>query len=83
MTQHNMCQCGVASMLAITATAWAQAPAEFPVSGMADKAPLPPSDRPIQLSSSVFEVRSRSLPLGCHALQGTRCNARVGKSPSE
>lgn len=83
MTQHNMCQCVVASMLATTATAWAQAPAEFSIGGTADKALLRPSDRPIQLSSSVFEVRPRSLHLGCHALQGPRCNARVGKSPSE
>lgn len=83
MTLHKMCQCGVARLLAITATDWAQAPVAFSIGAAADRATLPPSERPVPLSCSVFEVRSRGLALGCHALQGPRCNARVGKSPSE
>jgi len=83
MTQNKMCQCVIASMLAVTATAWAQAPVDISISGSADKVARGPSHQPIQLSSSVFEIRARSPHAGCHALLGPRCNARVGKSPSQ
>jgi hypothetical protein len=83
MTHHDMCQCVIDSMLSITATAWGQAPVDFSVANDEDRVPLRPSDRPVQLSSSVFEVRPCGFHLGCHALQGPRCNARVGESPSE
>lgn len=83
MTQRKMCQCLIASVLGTTAKAWSQPPVEYQISGSADWTALCPSERPIQPSSSVFEIRTRGLHAGCHALQGPRCNARVGKNPSE
>jgi len=83
MKQQSICQCVIASMLAVTATAWAQAPVDISISGSADRVARGSNHPPIQLSSSVFEIRARSLHAGCHALQGPRCNTRVGKSPSQ
>ena len=83
MTQSKMCQCVIASMLAVTARAWAQAPVDISISGSADKVARGPSHQPIQLSSSVFEISARIPHAGCHALLGPRCYPSFGKSPSQ
>jgi len=83
MSKHHLCQCVIASLLSITATAWAQAPLELPQAGLAASVLGANVQRSVDWSDSRFWIRSSRYEAGCHALPGPRCNPGVGKSPSE
>jgi hypothetical protein len=82
MNKHNICQWVVASMLSITATAWAQKSVDFPIVGDAKEVALAKADGPVKWSESLFWFRVKNFEVGCHALSGPRCYAGLGKSPS-
>jgi hypothetical protein len=83
MTQHNMCQCVIASMLSTTATAWAQKPVDFPpLENTEHSVPARPHGA-VKFSDSIFSIPFSHVEFGCHALLGPRCYPSVGKSPGE
>jgi hypothetical protein len=82
MSKHHLCQCVIASLLSITATAWAQAPVDLPQAGLAESVSGVKVEGPVTHTRSLFWIRSSCYDAGCHALTGPRCNPRIGKSPS-
>jgi len=83
MNKHNICRCVIASVLGITATAWAQKSVDFPIAVDAKEVALAKALGPVKWSDSLFWFGVKNFEVGCHALSGPRCHAGVGKSPSE
>jgi hypothetical protein len=83
MNEHNICRCVVASMLSITATAWAQKQVLVSPLDNTEPGDLARPHSSVNSSNSIFSIRFSPFEWGCHALSGPRCYAVVGKGPGE
>jgi hypothetical protein len=83
MTQNKMCQCVIASMLSITARAWAAKPVVFSQLDNTEQGDLVRPHGSVKFSDSISSIQFSHFEWGCHALFGPRCYPSVGKSPGE
>lgn len=83
MNKHNICPCVVASMLGITASAWAQTSVDLTPLDNIEQGALVIPHGAVNLTDSPLAIQFSHFDWGCHALSGPRCYPSIGKSPGE